>query len=306
MLGMPTRPIFYTSTDFTLALPEGHRFPAEKYNMLHDRLVGEGILEPGQLIASPKADDEDILSAHSSEYVFALREGTIDPKIMRRIGFPWSGHIHLRGQRTVGGALAAARTALQTGISGQLAGGTHHAHRDFGAGFCIYNDFAVVALRLLAERRVERIAIIDLDVHQGDGNASILADHPDIFILDVHGERNFPFRKVPSTLDVPLPDECTDDGFLEALSRHLPEVFSFAPDLILYQAGVDGLKTDRLGRLSLTFRGLIERDRRVLSACRDRGIPCSMAIGGGYADPIDDTVIAYANTYQVAKDLYGF
>lgn len=303
---MTTGPVFYTSTDFTLALPEGHRFPAEKYNLLKKTLVEQAILSPTQLVSSPKAMDDALLSAHASEYVFALRDGTVDPAVMRRIGFPWSPHIHLRGQRTVGGALAAADTALTHGISGQLAGGTHHAHREFGSGFCIYNDFAVVVMQLLRLRRVERIAIIDLDVHQGDGNAAILSAEPGVFILDMHGEKNFPFRKVPSTLDVPLPDDCDDDTFLSALSAHLPSVFAFAPDIVLYQAGVDGLQSDRLGRTALSFKGLMERDRMVLSECRARGVPCSMAIGGGYANPISDTVTAYANTYRVAKDVYGF
>ena len=295
----------FTSTDFTLALPEGHRFPAEKYNLLRDRLVTEGILHREQVEASPVASEDEIAVAHAPGYIQSLKDGSIDPRDMRRIGFPWSERIHQRGQRTCGGALAAARSALERGISGQLAGGTHHAHKAFGAGFCIYNDFAVVALTLLDEGLVDRLAIIDLDVHQGDGNAALLVDDPRIFILDVYGEKNFPFRKVPSTLDVPLPDNTGDTAFLEAIEKHLPQVWNFAPDIVLYQAGVDPLITDRLGRLDITHQGLMDRDRMILEGCYRRGIPCSMGIGGGYSIPITDTVIAYANTYVVAKDVYG-
>lgn len=297
---------FYFSTDFTLALPQGHRFPAEKYNLLRDALLSENILDEKQLQFSPKASSQNIMIAHEEGYISSLIEGSIDPKAMRRIGFPWSDHIHKRGQRTVGGALSAARDALQTGLSGQLAGGTHHAHAGFGAGFCIYNDFGVVARTVLSEGLVERLAIIDLDVHQGDGNAALLVGHPGVFILDVYGEKNFPFRKVASTLDVPLPDQTEDDQFLESIEEHLIQIWHFAPDLILYQAGVDPLKTDRLGRLSVSHEGLKARDYMVLEGARRRGIPVSMAIGGGYADPITDTVMAYANTYKVAKDIYKF
>lgn len=296
----------FTSTDFTLALPEGHRFPAEKYNLLRDQLVVDGLLDRRQIIDSPIAKDEDILRAHTPEYLASLKDGSIDRAAMRRIGFPWSEHIYRRGQRTVGGALAAAREALQHGISGQLAGGTHHAHADFGAGFCIFNDFAVVARTLMAKGRVERLAIIDCDVHQGDGNAAILGEDRNVFILDLFCEKNFPFRKVASTLDVPLPQGTGDEAYLTALETHLPQVWQFAPDLVLFQAGVDGLTTDRLGHFELSFEGLMARDRLVLDGCRRRGIPVSMAIGGGYAEPITDTVRAYANTYAMAKDVYGF
>lgn len=297
---------FYASVDFDLPLPEGHRFPGQKYAMLKRYLLEHHILSPDQIHVSPRAGQRDLLRVHSEEYVTALNDGSIDPRIMRRIGFPWSPQIPRRGERTVGGALAAARAALKNGLSGQMAGGTHHAHRDFGAGFCIYNDLAAVALALLEEGLVERVAIIDLDVHQGDGNAAILAKHKDIFILDVHGAKNFPFRKVESTLDVPLDDEVDDEAYLSAITAHLPQVWGFAPDIVLYQAGVDPLFSDKLGRLQISFEGLMKRDTLVLEGCRQRGIPCSMAIGGGYADPIEDTVLAYANTYRVAKSVYGF
>ena len=298
--------IFFASDQFDLKLPEGHRFPGQKYGMLRRALLADGVLREDQIATSPLADRADVLRVHDADYVDALEDGSIDPRAMRRLGFPWTEQIPLRGRRTVGGQIAAARTALRHGLSGQMAGGTHHAHAGFGAGFCIYNDQAATARLLLDEGLADRVAIIDLDVHQGDGNAALLADDRRVFILDVYGEKNFPFRKVDATRMVPLPDDCADGPFLDAVEEHLPEVFRFAPDIVLYQAGVDPLASDALGRLSVSFDGLMERDRLVLDGCRRRGIPVSMAIGGGYAKPIEDTVRAYANTYRVAKAVYGF
>lgn len=298
--------IFFTAQDFNLELPEGHRFPGHKYRLLEDKLVRDGTLSPEHLRVSPLATDEEILTVHTERYLRSLEDGSIDPRAMRRIGFPWSEQISRRGRRTVGGALAAARQALRLGISGQLAGGTHHAHPDFGSGYCVFNDLAIVANILLAEGSVDRIAIIDLDVHQGDGNAAVLTDNDACITLDVFGEKNFPFRKVPSDIDVPLPDATEDDAFLRAVAERLPDIWAFRPDLILYQAGVDPLTEDKLGRLSVSHEGLRRRDALVLEGCKARGIPCSMAIGGGYSNPIDHTVAAYAGTYEVARDVYGW
>lgn len=294
--------VFY-SDHFDLNLPPGHRFPGTKYGMLRRKLIEERILDEASLAPSPFATAEEIGVAHDPDYVESVRAGTIGASAMRRIGFPWSEHIWRRSRATMGGALAAARAALEDGVSGQLAGGTHHAHYAFGAGYCVFNDFAIAALTLLAERRVERIAIVDLDVHQGDGNAAILAGREDIFIFSMHGAKNFPFRKEKSTLDVELPDGAEDDAYLRALSDHLPAVWAFRPDLVLYQAGVDPLKEDRLGRMALTYRGLMERDRIVLEGANSRGIPVSIAIGGGYAQPIEASVEAYAKTWRVARSL---
>ena len=298
--------IFYTAQDFNLNLPAGHRFPGHKYRLLEEKLVRDGTLAPGQLREAPIASDDVILAMHTEGYLRSLEDGSIDSKAMRRIGFPWSEQIPRRGRRTVGGALAAAREALRTGLSGQLAGGTHHAHPDFGSGYCIFNDQAVVATVLLNEGVVDRVAVIDLDVHQGDGNAAVLQPRDDCLILDVFGEKNFPFRKVPSDIDVPLADHTEDAGFLRAIEEHLPAVWDFKPDLVLYQAGVDPLLQDKLGRLNISFEGLRARDHLVLHGCWSRGIPCSMAIGGGYSDPIEHTVEAYSGTYEVARDVYGW
>jgi acetoin utilization deacetylase AcuC-like enzyme len=292
--------VFY-SDHFDLNLPPGHRFPGTKYGMLRRKLLEERILDEASLAPSPFATTEEIGIAHDPDYVESVRTGTITALAMRRIGFPWSEHIWRRSQATMGGAVAAARSALQDGVSGQLAGGTHHAHFSFGAGYCVFNDFAIVAVTLLAEGRARRIAIIDLDVHQGDGNAAILGSRKDIFILSMHGAKNFPFQKEKSTLDVELPDGVKDGDYLRALSEHLFAVWAFRPDLVLYQAGVDPLKEDRLGRMALTHRGLLERDRLVLGGARARGIPVSIAIGGGYAQPIEASVEAHANTWLMAN-----
>ena len=296
--------VFYSDT-FDMPLPDGHRFPKSKYSMLREKLLADGLVGPGELHVSPLAETEDILRAHDAAYVEAFESGSIDAKAMRRIGFPWSEHLVTRTRASTGGAVAAALASLEDGISGQLAGGTHHAHRDFGSGYCIYNDHAVAALHLVATGEAKRVAIIDLDVHQGDGNAAILRDRPDVFVFSMHGQKNFPFRKQESDLDVALPDGVGDADYLEALEAHLPAVFAFAPDIILYQAGVDPLEADSLGRMALSFDGLMERDRMVLTACRDRGLPVSMGIGGGYSKPIQASVEAYANTYRVVREVFG-
>ncbi|MDZ7629389.1 MAG: histone deacetylase [Parvularculaceae bacterium] len=298
--------VFY-SDHFNLSLPPGHRFPGTKYGMLRRLLLEKYIVAAESLSPSPLATATEIEVAHDPAYVDSVRAGTIDASAMRRIGFPWSEQIWRRSQATMGGAIAAARAALTDGISGQLAGGTHHAHYSFGAGYCVFNDFAIAALSLLEGRRQERvarIAIVDLDVHQGDGNASILGRRDDIFIFSMHGEKNFPFRKEKSSLDVELPDGAEDDDYLQALAEHLPAVWAFRPDLVLYQAGVDPLKEDRLGRMALTHQGLMERDRMVLEGAKSRGVPVSIAIGGGYAQPIEASIEAYANTWRIARAVY--
>ena len=291
----------FFSDHHDLRLPPGHRFPGTKYGMLRRKLVESGILAMHDLEASPLASPAEISLAHDHAYVDSIRTGTITSAAMRRIGFPWSEQIWTRSAATMGGALAAARAALRDGISGQLAGGTHHAHHNFGAGYCVFNDFAITATALLGERRVGRIAIVDLDVHQGDGNAAILGGRRDVFVFSIHGEKNFPFRKERSSLDVELADGVEDDEYLRVLADHLPAVWAFKPDLVLYQAGVDPLKEDRLGRMALTHRGLMERDRMVLEGARAHGIPVSIAIGGGYATPIEASVEAYANTWRAAR-----
>jgi acetoin utilization deacetylase AcuC-like enzyme len=296
--------VFFPDTP-DIPLPAGHRFPSGKYRQLRYKIEAEGILRRAALTASTPADRADLERAHSPDYVAAALSGTLSAEIQRGIGLPWSETLIARSLATVGGSTQAARAALETGFSGQLAGGTHHAHRDFGSGFCVFNDLAVASLTLLAEAKVRRIAILDLDVHQGDGNAAILGPNPAVFVVSMHGERNFPFTKPPSDLDVGLADGTTDAAYLAALEPALEQIAAFRPELLLYLSGVDPLHSDRLGRLDLTLGGLATRDLRVFEFCRDRAIPVSVAIGGGYADPITDSVEGYANTFRMAATVFG-
>lgn len=295
----------YYSDHYTVDLPEGHRFPMEKYKMLRMKLLEEGILEPYQLHEPTLPTKEELMLAHTKEYVESFTNGTIDKKIIRKIGFPWTTALVKRSYASVGGQLCAVQSALEYGISGNLSGGTHHAMADGGEGFCVFNDQAVCAKKLLRDGTVRRVAIIDLDVHQGNGNSSILGNDERVFIFSMHGEKNYPFRKIPSTIDIDLPDNTGDDEYLRILEMFLPEVWKFKPDIVLYQTGVDALKEDSLGRLAMTHEGLMQRDYLVLQTCKKLGIPVSLALGGGYAKPIELTVQAYANTYCVVRDVFG-
>lgn len=293
----------YYSDHYTVPLPEGHRFPMEKYRLLREKLLAEGIVNPQELYQPELPPRELMLLAHSADYFDAFSSGTVDPKIIRRIGLPWSRELFNRSLASVGGAIGSAYSALNCGIGGNLAGGTHHAFRDHGEGFCVFNDFAVVILHLIKCGIVHRAAIVDLDVHQGNGNSAILGANPDVFIFSMHGGKNYPFAKVASTVDVELADGTGDEEYLSLLKNNLPAIFELKPDIVLYQAGVDPLVHDSLGRLNLTFKGLIERDRIVLSECRRHGVPVSLGLGGGYSKPITHTVEAYANTYRVVKEV---
>ena len=284
-------------------LPAGHRFPMPKYARVRRTLLDEGVLSEHDLCPSPLASRADLLLAHTPTYVDAVLNGCLELRIVRQIGLPWSPELVQRSLATVGGSLAAAREALASGISGNLAGGTHHATAGEGAGFCVFNDLAVVALTLLRDRVVERIAIVDLDVHQGNGSASILNGHSGVFTLSLHGRNNYPFRKVPSSLDIGLEDGADDDTYLSALAVGLKAVFAFEPELVLYLAGVDPLDTDRLGRLAVSMDGLARRDRLVMEECLQRAIPMALVLGGGYTEPIDLTVKAHVQTYRVARSL---
>jgi len=300
------QPTFYYPDVPDLPLPDGHRFPAEKYRMLGELTETSGLLGQAELVPSPAATREELLYAHDADYIDAVFTGNLDAKIQRRIGLPWSPTLLARSRATVGGSLAAAKNALKLGVSGQLAGGTHHAHRDFGSGFCTFNDLAVTTLILLDEGYCERIVILDLDVHQGDGNAAILASTPNALVISIHGEKNFPFRKVPSDIDIGLPDNTDDVAYLQAVETALEAVQTFAPDLLLYLSGADALEADRLGRLSLSLEGLYRRDERVFQFAREQSLPVSFSIGGGYSDPITETVSGYAGTLRSARDVFRF
>lgn len=293
---------FYTDY-IQVPLPPGHRFPMEKYKLLREKLLEENVVSSTQLFEAPLATEEDLLRAHSENYVMGLKNQTLTQKELRPIGLTYSPELLKRSYASVGGFVAATESALKTGFSALLAGGTHHAHADRGEGFCVFNDFAVAALKLLEKGSVKKILIIDLDVHQGNGNSSIMGQREDVFILSLHGERNYPFRKVASHLDVPLKEGIEDEAYLEALAHALVKASSFEPDIIFYQAGVDPLKEDSLGTFNLTFEGLMERDRMIFEFSKGR--PLAMAIGGGYSKPIELTVRAHVNSFKVAKEQLG-
>ena len=296
--------LFYAD-HFVLPLPAGHRFPMEKYARLRERLMAGGDFNPADFHVPPAASDTEILRAHDAGYLQRVIRGSLAPAEVRRIGFPWSEAMVERSRRSAGATLAACRAALDDGCAANLAGGTHHAFRDRGEGFCVFNDAAIAALAMRAESRAARVAIIDCDVHQGNGTAAILAHQPECFTFSLHGARNFPFEKETSDLDVELPDDTGDTGYLDALDAALPTVFARSqPQLVIYLAGADPFAGDRLGRLKLSKAGLAARDELVLSECRRRGLPVAVAMAGGYARQIDDTVSIHATTIETAARLF--
>ncbi|WP_299025296.1 histone deacetylase [uncultured Thermanaerothrix sp.] len=296
--------VFY-SDHCPFPLPAGHRFPAEKYRLLREALLQQGVLTSLELHPADPIPLEVLALAHTRTYIQAVLDGYLSPQIERQIGLPWSPELAWRSLLSVGGTWQAAQVALQEGIGGNLAGGTHHALADQGMGFCVFNDVAVTALALLEAGWVQRVAVVDLDVHQGNGTAAILAGRPEIFTLSLHGEKNYPFRKIPSTLDIGLPDHCDDETYLTALREALDTVLAFHPQMVLYLAGADPLAADRLGRLDLSHAGLEQRDRMVLEACAAYGIPVTLVMAGGYAKPIDLTVAAHLQTYVLAREIIG-
>jgi len=288
---------FYTD-HFVLPLPAGHRFPMAKYSMVRQQISQWPDLA---LIEAPRASDTELLLAHDPIYVQRVITGTLSPQAQREIGFPWTPDMVERSRRSVGATIAAAQACLTEGISINLAGGTHHAYRDKGSGFCVFND-AVIAARVLQRKTdVQRVAIIDLDVHQGNGTASIVRRDSTIFTLSLHGDKNFPFRKEPSDLDVGLPDGCSDDQYLDALDRALKELDArFEPELLIYLAGADPHEGDRLGRLKLTFAGLKARDLRIYDYARARNLGLAVTMAGGYGHDINNTVRVHVQTIEQA------
>ncbi|MDX1983204.1 MAG: histone deacetylase [Bryobacteraceae bacterium] len=295
-------PRLYYCDHYAIPLPEGHKFPMRKYAMVRDLLRAGGgfVFQPADFAAP-----ETIMLAHEADYVRRFLDGTLDRGIIRRIGFPWSEGLVRRTLASVGGSLAAADDAMNRGWGGNLAGGTHHAFRAEGAGFCVFNDIAVVIEKLRAEGRVRRVAVIDLDVHQGDGTARIFQEDPGVLTLSMHGRNNFPFRKQQSKLDVEFADGTGDEEYLQRLAEVLPVVFNFGPGLVIYQSGVDALASDTLGRLALSLDGLKRRDRAVMDACRAYGAPLLITLGGGYSQPLELTAEAHANTFRTAAAVFG-
>ena len=288
---------FY-SDKFVLPLPEHHRFPMSKYRRLRERLVEDGVLAADDLIVPDAIAWDDLRLVHDAAYVQAVESGTLSADMQRRIGFPWSPMMVERSRRSAGATLAAAREAMRgDAVAANLAGGTHHAFRDRGEGYCVFNDVAVAAAVLLRERTIAKAAVIDLDVHQGNGTASIFRDEPAVFTLSMHGENNYPFLKEVSDLDVVFADGVGDDEYLAAVVEHVPRVLDAQrPDIVFYLAGADPYEGDRLGRLALTIDGLRERDRLVFAACRERQIPVVVAMSGGYCPDVDAIVAIHSNT----------
>lgn len=291
----------YYSDRFVLPLPAGHRFPMQKYRML--RTAVAETLPQVQFAEAPHTTDGVLALAHHPEYIRKVITGSLSAEEQKAIGFPWSPEMVERSRRSTGATIAACRAALTDGVAINLAGGTHHAQSDRGEGFCVFNDAAIAARLMQAERRVARVAIVDLDVHQGNGTASILANDDAVFTLSVHGERNYPFTKTHSDLDVALPDGTGDETYLVALEQALAALFSrFSPQLIIYLAGADPHEGDRLGRLKLTMDGLAARDRMVLQAAHERRLPVAIAMAGGYGKLIEETVAAHLQTVCLAAD----
>lgn len=292
----------YYADHFVLPLPEGHRFPMKKYARLRERLLEEGVLTADELCVPPPASDEELLRCHDRDYLARMTQGQMTPREMLRIGFPWSPAMVERSRRSSGATIAAAFTALKEGVAVNLAGGTHHAARAHGEGYCVFNDSPIAARALQAQAGIERVLIVDTDVHQGNGTADICRDDPSIFTLSIHGERNFPFRKVDGNLDVGLPDGTGDEDYLAMLELALERAFFIArPQVVLWVSGADPFIGDTLGKLALSKKGLAERDSMVLQMCAAWGVPVAVSMGGGYAKDVEDIVDIHLQTVKLAK-----
>lgn len=296
--------LFYTD-HFELPLPDGHRFPMSKYRLLRQRIVESDLHQTDLLLVPPAATDAQLCLAHERTYVERVRDGLLTEAEIRRIGFPWSPAMVERSRRSSGATLAAARMALKHRVAVNMAGGTHHAMSNAGEGYCVFNDAAVTIRTLLNDNSIQRAAVIDCDVHQGNGTAEILGRDSNVFTFSIHGEKNFPLRKTPSHFDIDLPDGTTDEFYLAALSQGLDQVFQQPTyDLVIYLAGADPFEGDRLGRLNLSKSGLRQRDEMVLMRCRDHRIPVAIAMAGGYAPNVSDIVDIHAQTIGTAKMLF--
>jgi acetoin utilization deacetylase AcuC-like enzyme len=286
---------------YGIALPAPHPFPMSKYLLLKTRLVADGLLAAGDVLEPEPIDIETVALVHTSAYLEKLQGSGLSAPEQRRLGLPWSQELWRRSRLTAGGTLQAARVALESGMAGNLAGGTHHAFADHGEGFCVINDVAIAISRLRAEGRIERAAVVDLDVHQGNGTAAIFERVDAVFTFSMHGERNYPLAKMRSNLDVPLPDATSDGEYLEVLRRQLPTVLERAqPEIVFYLAGVDVAAGDRYGKLSLTEEGIRLRDRMVIQSVRDRGIPLVIVLAGGYAATRARTAELHTHVFREA------
>lgn len=290
--------------EYYATISDEHIFPMKKFRRLHSYLTESGVISLNEVVAPPMVDMAHLLAAHTGRYALAVWEGQLDRKEIRRMGLPWTKSLAVRSRHAVQGTINAALMALQDGIAGNLAGGTHHAMPDHGEGFCVFNDVAVAIKVLQQSKWVNKVLVVDCDVHQGNGTAHIFADDPRVFTFSIHGEKNYPFHKPPSDLDIGLPDKTGDRIYHQALIDALDGILNdFEPDLVFYLGGIDPLETDHFGRLSLTLGGLRERERIVIETITQRDIPLTLLLSGGYAPRLEETVIAHAQMYEVAKEM---
>jgi acetoin utilization deacetylase AcuC-like enzyme len=293
------------ASNYAHPLPEGHRFPMIKYELLPEQLLYEGTVSSGNFFVPQKVSHSKVLRAHDEDYLHKLLQLKLSRQEERRTGFPLSAELVERELTIMQGTLKATDYALTYGAAMNIAGGTHHAYRDRGEGFCLLNDIAIAAYHLLDESKSKKILVVDLDVHQGNGTASIFENEPRVFTFSMHGEKNYPLRKEKSDLDIALPDKTDDKTYISILDRTLKELIQrVEPDFVFYQSGVDVLVNDKLGRLGLSLQGCKERDRIVLKTCKTNNLPVVASMGGGYADNISDIVEAHANTYRLAQEIY--
>lgn len=297
-------PIAY-HPNYVAPIANTNRFPMEKFRLLYEMLLADGVARPEQFFSPELPDLEAIALVHDRAYVDAYWQGSLDPKAQRRIGLPWSPELAYRTRIAVGGTLLTARLALAHGLACNTAGGTHHAFPSYGSGFCIFNDLAIAARVLLREGLIKKVLIVDLDVHQGDGTALIFQNQPSVFTFSMHCQINFPSIKQISDRDVPLVEGMEDDEYLRTLAAHLPDLLSeIKPDLVLYDAGVDPHIGDRLGKLALTDAGIYRRDMQVLSTCASQGFPVACVIGGGYCEDIRSLVYRHSLLHRAASNVY--
>lgn len=300
----PDLPLVY-HPEYVAPLPENHRFPMNKFRMLRDLLLRENVVNLVQFHAPEFPTEELLQLVHTPDYIAAYCSGTLDSRAQRRIGLPWTPAVVKRTCRAVAGTVLTARLALEYGLACNTAGGTHHAFPDYGSGFCIFNDFAVAARSLQHTGLAQKILIVDLDVHQGDGTAWIFRDEPDVFTFSMHCGVNFPLRKQQSDLDVPLAEGLEDDAYLQVLAEHLPDLLAqVKPDIVFYNAGVDPHVGDRLGKLALTDTGIFCREMQVLSTCIGAGYPVACVIGGGYCDDLNALVYRHSLLHRAASDVF--
>lgn len=294
--------ILYSDT-YTVRLPDGHRFPMSKYALLRQAVEAAGLVPPGDLRPAPPATDEEILRAHDRDYLERLVAGDLTVKEIRRIGLPWSPELVVRARHAVGGTIAACRAALEDGLAVNLAGGTHHAFPDHGQGFCLLNDVVIAARAMLAEGRARQVLVVDCDAHQGNGTAAMARGDDSILTFSIHNESNFPLFKEQSDLDLALPDDTGDEGYLAALDAGLAQILErMEGELAIYLAGADPFERDRLGKLALTKEGLARRDRLVLDCCREAGLAVAVVMGGGYSPRVEDIVDIHLQTVRAAAE----